>query len=559
MQRSMQSLSPTRSRWASALGLAWFLILIAPAALTLSAPDSWDLEPRQLLLASAWSLVCLRLVLPPRAFVFVTYPVALFGLACIGADLLRDVNLLELAAEWNTFSRSDLVSALAPYRGRLLALALVLGVVGWIVARCESGHRYTARRRHLAAVAGTAVLALLLPSATWPRAWPINAALVGAAYAADSPAVAHQSTSVMLASPRPPHTSWGGLRAAAPAARQTMVLAIGESLRSDYLRECNGPAAVRAVHAGALVACDVTAGADATHASVPLLVSREWPGHGVRVSDDATFQRAFQEAGFHTWWFGTHGAAIAWPDAETQVYPQGSDAEALLPLLDGVLASGDAAASVVLHGYGSHVPYCDRFDAKTAPLAARCPLPAAEPTRADIARWKTAYTDAVDASVGFVNQVIDRLERAPGEAFLVFTPDHGENLLDDDRELFGHALRHPTVWDSHVPVVFWANAAWKAAHRAEWAQLEANARRPLMHADVVPTLLAAGQVRYRERNRPAVDLLQQVVPVRQRMVQTAIGRATSWDQLVFEASEHGRAATMAQAGVHDALAPASGR
>lgn len=535
----MRSSSAAPARWASVLPIAWFLVLIAPATLTLSASDTWDLNPTQLLVASAWGIVCLRLLLPPRVFLLLTYPIALFGLACVGADALRNVNLLELAAEWNTYSRADVAQAAAPYLSRCIGLALVLAVLCWLAARSSGGHELKARIRYAAVVVGTGVLALLLPSATWPRAWPINAGLVGAAYLANSPALAHGSTSVMLSSPRKPHGSWAAVRASPPVARQTMVMIIGESVRSDFMKECGGPDKVRGVHAGAVVACDVTAGADATHTSVPLLISREWPGHAVRVSDDATFQRAFEEVGFHTYWYDTQNAPLAWPDAGTQAYPSGPDAEELLPLLERTLATGEDASSIVLHTYGAHADYCVRFDTKTAPYGTACPLPRSDgPTRADLAQWRRAYAGAVDATVDFLNQVIDRLDRLPGEAFLVYTPDHGENLLDDGRELYGHALRHPTVWDSRVPAVFWANAAWKAAHPAQWAQLEANARAPLMHADLVPTLLAAAQIRYQDTQRPAADLLKEPVRPRQRVVQKAIGAAIPWEEMVREAADH---------------------
>ncbi|MBC5782760.1 sulfatase-like hydrolase/transferase [Ramlibacter sp. USB13] len=520
--------------------LAWFVILILPAALTLSAAEPWDLDAGQLLLASGWSIICLRLLVPPRVFPWLTYPLALFGLACLVADLLRNVNLLELAAEWNTFNAAEVAEATAPYRWMLAGTSVGLGVLCWWAARGAGPHPLGAGVRYSAVLVGTACLAVLLPAATWPRAWPVNATLVGVAFAVNSPAVAHAASSVTLASPRNPQSSWEATRVAAPSARQTMILLIGESVRADFLRECGGPAAVRAVRAGALVACDVAAGANATHTSVPLLISREWPGYGARVSNDATFQRAFEEAGFRTYWFGTQGNSIAWPDAMVQAYPVERDPEGLLPLLDRVLASPEPASSIVLHGYGAHAPYCERFDAKASPAGAGCPIPPSGPTHADLARWRSVYAGAVDASVDFLNQVIERLERVPGEAFLVYTPDHGENLLDDRRALYGHALRHPTRWDTHVPAVFWANAAWKAAHPQAWAQLSANTRAPLMHADLVPTLLGAAQVRYRERPRPAVNLLQQPVPARQRVVQKALGAVSAWDTLVFEAGEPAR-------------------
>jgi hypothetical protein len=68
-----------------------------------------------------------------------------------------------------------------------------------------------------------------------------------------------------------------------------------------------------------------------------------------------------------------------------------------------------------------------------------------------------------------------------------------------------------------------------------------------MHADVVPTMLAAAQVRYQQTERAAVNLLENPVPPRKRVVQKAVGAAVSWDALVLEAAEHRLDASNAQA------------
>jgi len=51
---------------------------------------------------------------------------------------------------------------------------------------------------------------------------------------------------------------------------------------------------------------------------VPLLISRDMPGQPFRVSTDATFVHALQEAGFETHWLGDQGGSLAWPDAQFQ-------------------------------------------------------------------------------------------------------------------------------------------------------------------------------------------------------------------------------------------------
>ena len=62
------------------------------------------------------------------------------------------------------------------------------------------------------------------------------------------------------------------------------------------------------------------------------------------------------------------------------------------------------------------------------------------------------YANAVDDSI-FLSEVVAKLENNRGEA-LAFASDHGENLLDDRRAVFRHALRYPTRPAIRVPVIF---------------------------------------------------------------------------------------------------------
>jgi hypothetical protein len=60
-----------------------------------------------------------------------------------------------------------------------------------------------------------------------------------------------------------------------------------------------------------------------------------------------------------------------------------------------------------------------------------------------------------------------------------------------------------------------------------------------MHADMVPTFLAAAGVAYEEPRPLAVDLLDVRVPPRRRTIQRALGAVVEWDTLVREAGEAG--------------------
>jgi len=528
-------------RVGSFLQVVWMLLLVLPAATTMSASANWDLNNHELFAVSCWLVVGTRLFFPGRGFFAWTLPVALAGVMCMGADFLRNANPLELVLLWRTFKAVEIEATLRPYASLIFAGVAATALLCACCWRLAESRKPSLRMRALV-VAATACLALAVPPAAWVRAWPVENGLAVVATVTNSRVLTqYLFAATSAANPRDPHASWNASRVAGSPANETVVFVIGERIRADFLRECHGPDRVRPVAAGALVACDVTSGSDATASSVPLLVSREMPGHAVRVSSDATFARALAEAGFATHWFGVQGDLEAWSDAEDQHFTNGQGPDAALPpQMARALSGSQPLKAVVLHAYNAHEPYCLRFDRAHAPYPTRCEAFNTVPDRTNLADVRASYADAVDASIGFVDEVIARLDKQPEPTFLVFSPDHGENLLDGGREIYGHERRRPTRWDTHVPAIFWANAAWRATHEKQWANLQAQIGAPLMHIDLVPTLLDAAGVRYDDPRPLRVDLLSQTVPAgRRRTVQSALAATVDWDSLVDEARAAG--------------------
>ena len=524
------------------LEVLWTMLLVLPAVLTTSAMRVFDEDPGLLLAVSCWVVLGTRLLFPRRAYFFATLPVALLGVACTGAELLRGVDLLALVGRWHTFSALEIAGAARPYAWATLATCIVLGALAFGCYRLVPEHT---RPRAVAwgVVAATALLATAVPRTVWLRIWPLDGILlVGATASGSNVMTQYLFPELSSVDPRAPGSRWGASRVPGAPPEETVVLLIGETIRPDYLRECGGPARVRPLSSGARVACDVTSGSDGTSESVPLLVSREMPGHRVRVSTDATFVHALQEAGFEGHWISAQPRSVAWPDATYQVFQpeRGRDADLLLPPLATALARPAPLKAIVLHANNAHYPYCSRYDSAQAPYRVDCSGGIDAVTRDNLAQARANYANAVDASVGLLDDVIDALSHQPQPTFLVYAPDHGENLLDDGRVLWNHALRHPTRWDARVPVVFWANDAWRAGHAAQWARLESQLGAPLMHADLVPTLLDAAGVRYDEPRQEPVDLLASTVPAqRHRMVQQALDNAVDWTTLESEARAAG--------------------
>jgi len=229
----------------------------------------------------------------------------------------------------------------------------------------------------------------------------------------------------------------------------------------------------------------------------------------------------------------TQGMAVAWPDADHQSYiiTAGRD-EPLINSLKNAIAANHFKKAIVLHVNNAHTPYCSRYEQRGAAYFVNCDGLIGKPDERNLARYKMAYANAVDESVKFLNDVISIAKKSDGEVFLAYTPDHGEALLDDARQMFGHAFKEPTRWETHVPAIFWANAEWKKSHTTQWETLAANISAPLMHIDIVPTLIGSADITFTDNRIEAQNLLRSKnMPHRPRTVERGDDKSIEWDSL----------------------------
>src|SRR5438105_9744157 len=290
----------------------WVGMLLLPNLTVIAFANAWEIDVRAIFAVSVWVILCMYSLMPRRWFLVATYPIMLAGIVVLGADLYRSVNVFDLLAVFYTFKSTEVIDAVRPYIGMISIMSLVLLVPLGLLWRGDIPR--PSHRIQLTVILAGLALAVSLPNHVWLNAWPI--ALVPAALAAQSSGVGIElpPTANIRMSPRDRYQSWKASREEKPSDAETYVLIIGESVRSDRINGCGGRAQITAPPAGSLVYCDVLSGASSTHASVPLLVSRELPGHMDRVSHDTTFLNAFEAAGFETFWLSVTERSMAWPD-----------------------------------------------------------------------------------------------------------------------------------------------------------------------------------------------------------------------------------------------------
>lgn len=269
------------------------------------------------------------------------------------------------------------------------------------------------------------------------------------------------------------------IAADAEDASQLVVLVIGESARADhwhingYMRQTTP--LVEAIE-NVVSLGHVRAIADCTYSAVPamlkMLGAREF-SHSSQGAGVPALPDYFKAAGFFTAYLTMQEVRLVEESGVFTDYTRGVRAlnpdsvtrdEMLLPELRRLLAMRVKKKFIVLHLFGSHFQYAQRYP----PAFAR--FDGGDDVRQ---RRIAAYDNSLAYTDWLLSQVIDGMQNQPGEAILAYVSDHGENLMDDDRQLYRHCDQ-VTHYDTHVAALMWA----KGLRRPKsWEWLKENRNR----------------------------------------------------------------------------------
>ena len=292
-------------------------------------------------------------------------------------------------------------------------------------------------------------------------------------------------------------------KATHPAAcREVYVLVIGETARAcnfglyGYGRDTT-PLLGKT---GGLVAfTKAVTQSNTTHKSVPMLMSAVSAENFDSIYYEKGIITAFKEAGFHTVFISNQRPNHSFIDffgeeADEWTFIKERHPEAaalgdedLLPVVRRVLAEGRKKELIVLHTYGSHFNYRERYPRREARFL---PDDATEAKPKNRPQLVNAYDNTIRATDRLLHSVIAELAGTGAVSALLYTSDHGENIFDDSRRLFLHASPVPSYYELHVPMLVWTSAAYRQAWPQEAASLAANRTKPVAtSASVFHTVL----------------------------------------------------------------------
>lgn len=271
--------------------------------------------------------------------------------------------------------------------------------------------------------------------------------------------------------------------------REVYIAVIGETARADNWQlfgygRFTTPELCSLPHDGLVGFGAAFSESNTTHKSVPLLLSTlDVECFADSIDCVKSVITAFKEAGFRTDAVSMqcrNGSYIDYflEEADSTIFqrePRPGTVRTdiydvdLLASVDSIMARGARKQLIVLHQYGSHFNYADRYPRSEAYFL---PDKTTEAKASNRGQLVNAYDNAVRQTDRLLAGLIERLDSLDCTGGLIYTSDHGEDIFDDARNRFLHASPTPTYFQLHVPMLLYMTRELMATY----PELAANAR-----------------------------------------------------------------------------------
>lgn len=248
-----------------------------------------------------------------------------------------------------------------------------------------------------------------------------------------------------------------------------------------------------------------------THKSVPMLLSPVSASSFDSIYYQKGIITAFKEAGYQTAFFSNQRYNHSFIDffgKEADTYDfikedvgdsnyNPSDDE-LLKLVAKELGKGVSRQFIVLHTYGSHFNYKERYPVEQAFFLPDMPVDAEVKYKDNLIN---AYDNSIRYTDNFLVRLIDMLQEQHVNSALIYTSDHGEDIFDDNRHLFLHASPVPSYYQIHVPFFIWMSENYRQRYPSLLEAAQANRQKNVSSsASFFQTMLEIGGVETPYRN-----------------------------------------------------------
>lgn len=277
-----------------------------------------------------------------------------------------------------------------------------------------------------------------------------------------------------------------------PKQKELYVLVIGETARAKnfgiYGYQRNTTPLLGSIN-DLHVFSDALTQSNTTHKSVPMILSAVSADNFNDIYSQKGIISAFNEMNYSTAFFSNQRRNHSFIDffgEEAGVYKFVKDSlpldanvydTELLALVHDFLKNDCSDKRfIVVHTYGSHFDYSERYPAEKAYFKPDKTSSAVAENR-DI--LVNAYDNSIRATDELLYNLIKMVEAEGIPSAVMYLSDHGEDIYDDEKKLFLHASPIPSYHQLHVPFIVWTSAEYDTVYPDKRNNLMAHTELPV--------------------------------------------------------------------------------
>ncbi|MBQ9146436.1 MAG: lipid A phosphoethanolamine transferase [Rikenellaceae bacterium] len=219
---------------------------------------------------------------------------------------------------------------------------------------------------------------------------------------------------------------------------------------------------------------------NATHKSVPLILSSVSADNHSEIYERRGIVQLYKDAGFRTLVVSCQAPnrsliQMMCDEADQTIYMNGLNDGAMLEPLRETIAADTSDLFVVMHCYGSHFNYRERYPNQFSQYTPDDDVSISKKNRE---RMVNAYDNSIIYTDWFISEVISTLRQTDACSAMFYCADHGEDLYDDRRGRFLHSSPTITYYQAHVACVGWYSDEWRATYPEKAEAAVANTMAP---------------------------------------------------------------------------------
>lgn len=242
---------------------------------------------------------------------------------------------------------------------------------------------------------------------------------------------------------------------------------------------------------------------NSTSASIPLLITKATPQKPELAYSEKTIVSLFKEAGYETFWISNQNI-FDYIDNKGEVenlfelYNESKTDLDILPVFNKVLNKNTVKKRlIVINMVGGHGKIPEQFNLYKPNSSKKKHSVSVENLPIII----NDYDNMIMFQDFVLGKIINALERENKSCFFVFTADHGCNLFDGNKALFGYGSQNPTEKETHIPLFIWGSSKYIKENSQKFDNLIKNKKQLTTNTNLFSTIADLSNIQYKNFNR----------------------------------------------------------